>query len=137
MLSATAKNLADLAASVVLGAAEGEKQRSSLVMDAMGETVNEFERFAENVLILMVDIGLVLTFVALLLCIVRLLRGPTLIDRAVASDSIALQVVALVVLLSVRFSTIVDFDAVLIVSILGFVSTVAFAQFIGRRGAAA
>ncbi len=132
MLSATATDLAGRMAAGVLAAAGGEPAPASPAAPPGG-----FEALAERILFATVDVGLALTFVGLLLCIARLLRGPTLIDRAVASDSIALQVVALVVLLSIRFSTIVEFDAVLIVSILGFVSTVAFAQFIGRRGAAA
>jgi len=49
---------------------------------------------------------------------------------------IGVQIAGLVLLVSIRFETIVTFDTVLIVSILGFVSTLAFAQFIGRRGAA-
>ena len=123
---------------VMLGLAEG-------IVGGIGDAASlapgqhaagSFERFANIVLIGVIDMGIVAIFAGILLCLWRLVRGPTLIDRGVAVDTIALQVVGLVVLLTVRLRTLVDFDVVLIVAILGFVSTVAFAQFIGRRGAA-
>jgi multicomponent K+:H+ antiporter subunit F len=81
-------------------------------------------------------IGVVSIILSIVLCLWRLLRGPTLVDRGIASDTIAIQVVALVILLTVVSRSLVLFDAVLIVSILGFAGTVAFAQFIGRKGSA-
>ena len=98
--------------------------------------MSRFEEISERILYACVDFGMLMIGVGILMCLYRIVRGPTLIDRGVAADTVAFQVVGLVVLITVRFSTLVDFDAVLIVSILGFVSTVAFAQFIGRRGTA-
>ncbi len=90
--------------------------------------------FAERLLFVVMDIGVILIAIAIVLCVARIIRGPTLIDRGVSADVIAVQVAALVLLLTIRLETLLVFDAVLIVSILGFVSTVAFAQFLGRRG---
>jgi multisubunit Na+/H+ antiporter MnhF subunit len=90
----------------------------------------------ENALFLVIDAGIVLISLATVMCLYRIIKGPTLIDRGLASDTIGVQIAGLVLLVSIRFETIVTFDTVLIVSILGFVSTLAFAQFIGRRGAA-
>lgn len=90
----------------------------------------------ENALFLLIDAGIVLISIATAMCLYRIIKGPTLVDRGLASDTIAVQIAGLVLLVSIRFETIVTFDTVLIVSILGFVSTLAFAQFIGRRGAA-
>ncbi len=95
-----------------------------------------FESFTRDQIVVFVDIGIVVLAVAIVLCILRMLKGPTLVDRAIASDTIAMQVVALVILLTVRLGTLQFFDAVLIISFLGFISTVAFAQFIGRRRSA-
>jgi multicomponent K+:H+ antiporter subunit F len=94
------------------------------------------ERFAHDALTSVVNLGIAAVSVAIVLCLWRLVRGPTLIDRAVAADTISFQVVGLVILLTVRLASIASFDAVLIVAMLGFGSTVAFAQFIGRRGSA-
>jgi len=95
-----------------------------------------FDRVAEVALLYTIDVGIVLIAVAIVLCLVRVLRGPNLIDRGVASDTVAVQVAALVLLITIRTETLIAFDAVLIVSILGFVSTLAFAQYVGRRRSA-
>jgi len=94
------------------------------------------DRVAEVALLYTIDAGIVLIAVAIVLCLVRVLRGPNLVDRGVASDTVAVQVAALVLLITIRSETLVAFDAVLIVSILGFVSTLAFAQYVGRRRSA-
>ena len=90
----------------------------------------------EDALFLLIDAGIILISLATVMCLYRIIKGPTLIDRGLASDTVAVQIAGVILLLSIRFETLVTFDAVLIVSILGFVSTLAFAQFIGRRGAA-
>lgn len=91
------------------------------------------DRWIEAALFGVVDVGIVLIAVAIVLCLIRILKGPSLPDRGLAADTIAVQVAGLVILLTIRLETLMLFDAVLIVSILGFVSTVAFAQYIGRR----
>ena len=97
---------------------------------------NAFEAFARSVLFGVVNLGIAVMFVCLVLAQVRLLRGPTLIDRGVATDLVALLIAAMTILFTILLETLLMFDAVLIVSILGFVSTIAFAQYIGRRGKA-
>jgi multicomponent K+:H+ antiporter subunit F len=93
------------------------------------------EHIAQGALFLTVEIGLVAIGVAFALCMWRLLKGPSLADRGLASDVLTMQVVGLAILLTIRLRSLMFFDAVLIVSLLGFASTIAFAQFIGRRRA--
>jgi len=93
------------------------------------------ELAAEASLFFVVDIGILMLTLAFVMCLWRLLRGPTLADRGLATDTLAMQVVGIAILLTIRLRTLVFFDAVLIISILGFATTVAFAQFIARRGA--
>jgi len=69
---------------------------------------------------------------AMLLCGWRLLAGPSLPDRVLALDTLAINAVALVVLLGLRWQTGMLFEAALIVAMLVFVSTVAIARFITR-----
>ncbi len=69
---------------------------------------------------------------AMLACGWRLLRGPTLPDRILALDTLAINAVALVVLLGIRGQTSLLFEAALIIAMLGFVSTVALARFVTR-----
>ena len=89
----------------------------------------------EDILFVLIDAGIILISIATVMCLYRIIKGPTLVDRGLASDTVAVQIAGLILLLSIRFETLVTCDAVLIVSILGFVATLAFAQFIGRRGA--
>lgn len=100
---------------------------------AGGSAPERFRDAAELLLIMIVDLGILAIGCAILMCLWRVLRGPTLVDRGIAADTVAVQVAGFVILLTVRFETLALFDAVLIVSILGFVSTIAFAQYVGRR----
>jgi multicomponent K+:H+ antiporter subunit F len=81
------------------------------------------------------ELGLVLLVIAIILCIYRLMKGPSLADRVTAADTLALEVIGLVIVLAIRLETTIFFDAALVVAIVGFASTVAFAQYIGAGGA--
>lgn len=69
---------------------------------------------------------------ALLLAGWRLLRGPTPPDRVLALDTMYMNLVALVVLLGLRWASQLVFEAALLIALLGFVSTVALARFLTR-----
>lgn len=62
--------------------------------------------------------------------LVRLRRGPSVLDRILAFDLIATCVVGMVVLLSVKWNTPMYLEAILIVSLLGFFTTVAFVFYL-------
>ena len=87
----------------------------------------------KTLLFVLLDVGLVVIGVGVLLCAWRVLRGPHLVDRAVALDAIAVQLVGLVVLLTLRLGQLVLFDGVLVLSLIGFAGTVAISQYILRR----
>jgi multicomponent K+:H+ antiporter subunit F len=69
---------------------------------------------------------------ALVLCTWRLLRGPEPTDRVLALDTMYINVVALVILLGMRFGTELLFEAAMIIALLGFASTVALARYLSR-----
>ena len=77
--------------------------------------------------------GIVILLLCVCLCLYRLCRGPHLADRVLAGDTFAIVVVGIVVLFTVMLENDLFFDAALVVSIIGFASTVAFSQFIGAR----
>ncbi len=83
-----------------------------------------------GVLMLVIEVGLALILLGIGLCLVRLLRGPELADRIVAGDTIALQVVGLVILLTVRLGSDAYIDVAMTVAVIGFVTAIAFSQFI-------
>jgi multicomponent K+:H+ antiporter subunit F len=81
-------------------------------------------------LLLAVTAGVFVLVGGMAFCLLRLVRGPELADRVLAADLLSLHVVGLVVLLTIYIGDLAFFDATLAVSILGFVSTVGFAQYI-------
>lgn len=83
--------------------------------------------------------GLALTYVVLpvlvvaaTLTTVRLLRGPTLPDRAVALDLLAVIAVALLAAFAVAVEQAVFIDIILGVCLITFLGTVAFASYVER-----
>ena len=70
--------------------------------------------------------------VALLLAVVRLLRGPTLPDRIVAMDLVGVLVIGLIVVLSASTDVRATLDAAIVIALIGFVGTVAYATYVQR-----
>lgn len=81
-----------------------------------------------------IDITFVLLLVSMAIGFVRLVRGPTLPDRVVAFDLLAVLAVAFIGLLSVRASQPAFLDAAIALALVAFVGTVAYARFIERCG---
>lgn len=78
------------------------------------------------------DFATLAVALAMVLCSVRLFRGPQVPDRILALDTLYINVVALVILLGIRWRTGLMFEAALIVAMLGFVGTVALARYMTR-----
>ena len=70
--------------------------------------------------------------IGLTLVIYRLLRGPSLVDRAIASEQIAIRVVALVAVYSIISEQSILLDLVIITAIVGFLSAAIIGIFIER-----
>lgn len=62
----------------------------------------------------------------------RLIKGPTIADRVVALDALGISLVSIVALLSLVFETEFFLEVILLLSILSFIGTIAFAKFIER-----
>ncbi len=83
---------------------------------------------------MVVDIAFGCIILALFIAILRIIRGPTLGDRIAALDFLGVGLAVLIVLLAMRTGFTAYLDAALIVSILGFLSTVALTRYILSRG---
>jgi len=68
----------------------------------------------------------------LILCLIRMLRGPTTADRAVAVDTFSTVTTALLVLLGFIFRRYVYLDVSLVYAVLTFVGSVAIARFLEK-----
>ncbi len=69
---------------------------------------------------------------ALPLLLYRFLRGPSVPDRVVALEAVVALVVALLVLNAYFLDSSLYIDAALVLSIFGFISTVAIAKYLER-----
>ena len=77
-------------------------------------------------------IFLVIIMAGITLCLLRMLKGPTASDRAVAVDTIATITTALLVLLGSVFQRYVYLDVALVYAVLTFIGSVAIARFLER-----
>lgn len=82
---------------------------------------------------LAIDFGILAFALAMLMNLVRLLRGPEAGDRVLALDTMYVNAMALLILFGMKLGTAMYFEAALIIAMLGFVSTVVLAKFIARR----
>ena len=78
------------------------------------------------------DLATWLLGAALVLASFRLLRGPDLVDRVIALDTVYVNATALLVIYGVRLGVTDYYEAALIIAALGFLGTLAFAKFLLR-----
>ena len=69
---------------------------------------------------------------AMVCCTVRLVVGPSAHDRVLALDTLWMCAMQLSLVLGIRFTSDLYFDAAMLIALLGFVSTVAIAKFLMR-----
>jgi multicomponent Na+:H+ antiporter subunit F len=69
---------------------------------------------------------------ALLIAFVRLVKGPTLPDRIVAMDLFGVLVVGLIVVLAGSTGVGAMLDAAIVIAMIGFLGTVAYATYVER-----
>ncbi|MCW1950328.1 MAG: K+/H+ antiporter subunit F [Octadecabacter sp.] len=87
---------------------------------------------ADEFLSLALAISFATVAVSQLLAMVRLVIGPGSGDRILALDTMVVNAIGLIVLLGISQGTRLYFEAALIIAMLGFVSTVAYARFVLR-----
>jgi multicomponent Na+:H+ antiporter subunit F len=72
--------------------------------------------------------------VALFLSFIRLVLGPSLPDRVVALDVITVIVAGILAVDTIDTGRAVFLDAAIILALIAFLGTVAFARYLERRG---
>ena len=78
------------------------------------------------------NIAFALVAVAIALGFWRLLVGPSAPDRILALDTLAINAIALLILLGIRLGSGLYFEAALLIALIGFVSTVALCKYLLR-----
>jgi len=84
------------------------------------------------VIVAAANLAILMLSLAMLLAGWRLWRGPHVLDRVLALDTLYIDALALLVVLGVRLNDAVYFEAALVIGLLGFVGTVAMARYLIR-----
>lgn len=71
--------------------------------------------------------------IGMYLALARLMLGPTLPDRVVALELITTLTVGIIVVYTISSNQPVFLDAAIVVALVSFLGTVAFAQYVERR----
>ncbi len=72
---------------------------------------------------------LIVITISMLLCLVRLVFGPSIVDRLLALDTLFLNATCLIIILGIYWTSTALFEGALLVAMLGFVSTAALARY--------
>jgi multicomponent K+:H+ antiporter subunit F len=84
------------------------------------------------VLSIAITFALIVLGLALLLALLRLLRGPAAQDRVLAFDLMSVLALLAVLLLSIRYGSSLYLEAALLVALPGFIGSSALAKFLLR-----
>ncbi|WP_187428402.1 Na(+)/H(+) antiporter subunit F [Roseobacter fucihabitans] len=88
--------------------------------------------FATEVMNAALVIAFVTVAIAQAMSMLRLILGPSTGDRILALDTMVVNAIGLIVLLGIAQGVRVYFEVSMIIAMLGFVSTVAYARFVLR-----
>jgi multicomponent K+:H+ antiporter subunit F len=77
-----------------------------------------------------IPIALAMLLLGMALNLWRLVRGPSAPDRILALDTLAINTIALVMLIGISLGSAVNFEAALLIAMMGFVGTVALCKFL-------
>ena len=77
-----------------------------------------------------ITLALAMIATAMALNLWRLARGPSMPDRILALDTLAINTIALIMLFDIKLSSTVYFEAALLIAMMGFVGTAALSKFL-------
>ena len=78
------------------------------------------------------NITLTMLGLALIIAFIRIAKGPTLPDRVVAMDLMGAIVVGLIAVLAASTGVRATLDAAMVIAMVGFLGTVAYATYVER-----
>ena len=82
---------------------------------------------------MLIDAAVIMIAASFFIAFVRVARGPTLPDRVVAVDLIGVSAVCLMVVGAAANRERAFLDAAVVIALLGFLGTVAYARYLERR----
>ncbi|MCM3111419.1 Na(+)/H(+) antiporter subunit F1 [Lederbergia lenta] len=80
----------------------------------------------------MLSISLSLFALSIAIVLYRIIRGPSMPDRVIAMDTIGVNLISGIAVISILLKTRAFLEVILIIGILAFISTIALSKFIER-----
>jgi multicomponent Na+:H+ antiporter subunit F len=77
-------------------------------------------------------ISIVIVSISILMLLYRTIKGPTNPDRAIALDSLGINLIAMAALIAIQLRTTYFNEIILLIGILAFIGTIAIAKFIEK-----
>ena len=81
----------------------------------------------------MIEIMILVILFSAILCFYRVVKGPTVLDRIAATDSIGVMALIILVLLSFYYQRIIFIDVALVYGLLLFVDVLIMAKYFGKK----
>lgn len=81
---------------------------------------------------MMLNIALVILSLAMIGFLYRVVKGPSTADRIIALDAMGITLAGIVAIVSMLLNTSAFLDVILLIGILAFVGTAAFAKFLEK-----
>lgn len=81
---------------------------------------------------IILKVSLALFMFAIAISLYRVIKGPSLPDRAIALDTIGVNLISAIAIVSIVLQTKAFLEAILILGILAFIGTIAFSKYIER-----
>lgn len=82
--------------------------------------------------VLAVSVGVSILTLTIFLAFIRLIRGPSFPDRVVALDIMATVAIGVIAIYAMESGEVIFLDVALIVALVAFLGTVAFAYYVER-----
>ncbi len=81
---------------------------------------------------LLLMVSLAILSVSILGSLFRVLKGPSMPDRVIALDTIGINLIAIVAIVSIMLRTQAYLEIILLIGILAFLGTIAFSKYMER-----
>jgi multicomponent Na+:H+ antiporter subunit F len=81
---------------------------------------------------IILTLSLILLSLSTLASLYRVIVGPSIPDRVVALDTIGINIIGIVAILSIVLATQAYLEIILLIGILAFLGTISFSKFIER-----
>lgn len=87
---------------------------------------------SQTILLIAVTAAQIMLAIAMMLSLVRMIRGPRAQDRILSLDTLYVNSMLMLLVFGIRTGSALYFEMSLVIAGLGFVSTVALAKFLMR-----